>query len=320
MVKKKFRLFKHIVINTKFFGIRYLIFNIPYQLLKFISKNKFSAGGEDKIREVNFYKMLLKDTETGIHSDLIREGKREPFATDILTKDTQPGEVILEIGANIGYYTILQSKKIGPKGQIYAIEPEKENFEYLKKNVKLNKLNNVTLFKQAIGDKNGELEIYAYEQGNLNSPFKWDDNYKGKEKVKEQTIDTFLEGKKDPNWIRMDVEGYEYNILIGAKKTLRNKNLKRMFIEFHFGMVEKQNMVDLLKMIRDSGFEIEYAIVEDKAISECLGRFSKLKKFFYKNRRKYAVLKNLKIDNILKRDDILDGHIGAFEIFLKRKD
>ena len=320
MTGGKFRLFKHLALNTRFFGVRYLFFNIPYQFLKLISKNKTTANGKDKIRDVNFYKMLLKNTETGIHSDLLREGKREPFATEILMKDTLPGEVVLEIGANIGYYTILQSKKIGPRGKIYAIEPEKDNFEYLKKNVKLNSLDNVTLFKQAIGDKNGELKIYAYAEGNLNSPFKWGDHYNRTEIVKEQTIDKFLEGKQDPNWIRMDVEGYEYNILIGAKKTLMNKNLKRMFIEFHFGMVEKKNMIELLELIRDTGFEIEYAIVEDKSISECLGQFSKLKKFFYKNRRKYAVLKNLKIDNILKRDDILEGYIGAFEIFLKKKD
>ena len=263
--------------------------------------------------------MILKDTGRGIHSDLLREGKREPFATEILEKNTLRGEIVLEIGANIGYYTILQSNKIGSIGKIYAIEPEKDNFNYLKKNVKLNNLKNVALFKQAIGDKNGKLEIYTYKEGNLNSPLMWKKDYDGKEIVKEQTIEKFLEGKKTPNWIRMDVEGYEYNILKDAKKTLNNPELKKMFIEFHFGLVEKKKMVKLLKILLECGFDIDYAIVEDKSISECLGKFSKLKKFFYKKRRKYIVLKDLKIKDMLKREDILEGHIGAFEIFFSKK-
>jgi FkbM family methyltransferase len=320
MVEENFNPVKHLWINTKFFGLRYIIFNIPYQILKAVSLNNKNYSGKDIIKRVNNYKMVLKDIGTGIHSDLLREGKREPFATKILEEETKEGEVILEAGANIGYYTILQSKKIGPRGKIYAVEPEKDNFSYLKKNVKLNNLKNVTLFKQAIGDKNGKLALYTYDEGNLNSPIMWKGDYKGKEIVKEQTIDKFLEGKRTPNWIRMDVEGYEYNILRGAKKTLQNKNLRRMFIEFHFGMVEKKRMVELLELLFESGFDIEYAIVEDKSISECLGSFSKLKKFFYKSRRKYAVLTNLKIKDILKREDILEGYIGAFEIFFKRKD
>ena len=319
MENKKFKPIKHLIINTKFFGLRYLIFNIPYQVLKIISSNKSSYSNKDIIKKVNLYKMVLKDVGTGIHSDLLREGRREPFATKILEKKTEEGEVVLEIGANIGYYTILQSKIVGTKGRIYAVEPEKDNFEYLKKNVSLNKLKNVSLFKQAIGNKNGKLELYTYEQGNLNSPIKWSEDYIGKEVVKENTVDSFLKGKRAPIWIRMDVEGYEYNIFKGAKKTLNNPDLRKMFIEFHFGLVEKKKMIELLNIIKNSGFEIDYAIVEDKSISECLGQFGNLKKFFYRQRKKYAVFKNLKIEDILKREDILDGHIGAFEIFLSRK-
>lgn len=316
---KRFNPLKHIIVNTKFFGLRYLIFNTPYQLLKAVSSNKEPFGGQDKVRAVNSYKMVLKDIGTGIHSDLLNEGKREPFATKILEKSTLPGEIVLEAGANIGYYTILQSKKVGPRGKIYAIEPEKENFEYLKKNIKLNNLKNVSSFKEALGNKNGTLEIYTYEQGNLNSPIKWGESYVGKENVKVSKLDDFLKGKRIPNWIRMDVEGYEYEILLGAKKTLKNGSLKKLFIEFHFGMLEKEKMVLLLKLLKESGFEIDVAIVEDKSISECKGQFKKAKEFFYKKRRKYKVLDKISLDEICNNKDILEGHLGAFEIFLSKR-
>lgn len=318
-MKNNFNPFRHLLANVRTFGVRYLIFNIPYQLLKLIKqKNKISRNNQDVIRKVNGYKMMLNSSKKGIHSDLLEAGIREPLATKIVEKKTKPGEVVLEVGANIGYYTIMQSKIIGKSGRIYAIEPISDNLNYLRRNINLNNLKNVEVHPIALREKNKKLEIFTFEEANLNSAIKWSDRNLGSETVVGMTMDSFLKGKRSPNWIRMDVEGYEWNILMGAKKSLKNKNLKNLFIEVHFDLLPRKKIEAIFKLLKENNFKIKYAVVEDKSISECRGPLKGLKKFFYTMRKKYRVFKNISIDDILKNDDILDGHIGAMEIFFVR--
>ena len=84
----------------------------------------------------------------------------EPFETSLLTAEVRPGMTIVDIGANIGYYTLLFSKLTGESGCVYAFEPEPKNFALLQQNLSRNNRTNVVAFNLAASDLTGESFLY----------------------------------------------------------------------------------------------------------------------------------------------------------------
>ncbi len=218
------------------------------------------------IVEVNNSKMLLFPKKGAVHKDLFLHKKREFICTDRLIRDSviQKGEVVLDIGANIGYYVLIESQLVGAKGKVYAVEPVKVNIELLKKNLHLNNLKNVDTFQTAFGECNEESVIYVSNCANLSSMKR--DSVGGKiigiQTTSKETVDKFLKDKPLPSFIRMDVEGYEYEILSGMVQTLKG-NLK-ILIEVHpYFLLEKLD--DFFQILRQNGFWVRFAVFEGKA-------------------------------------------------------
>ena len=131
------------------------------------------------------------------------------------------GDVVLDIGANIGYYALLESMLVGETGLVYAVEPVISNFKQLEKNIQLNNAGNIRSFQFAFGAEKAETEIYISDKCNwctLNKEAIRD--CVGSQKVSVVPVDSFLEDKATPKLIRMDVEGYEYEVLQGMTNTL----------------------------------------------------------------------------------------------------
>ena len=72
--------------------------------------------------------------------------------TDVVTKEIQPGDTVLDLGANIGYFTLLFAKLVGNNGIVFAFEPEPQNIALLTKNIKINNYKNVTLVPKAVSN------------------------------------------------------------------------------------------------------------------------------------------------------------------------
>ena len=86
--------------------------------------------------------------------------KYEPYETKLILRQVKKSDVAVDVGANIGYYTILLADKVGKTGKVYAFEPDKINFEILLKNIKANNLENVIAVNVAVGSKNGKDYLY----------------------------------------------------------------------------------------------------------------------------------------------------------------
>jgi len=136
----------------------------------------------------------------------------------------------IDIGANIGKYTIMIGRKI--KGRVIAIEPEKKNFEILKTNVKLNKLNNIILINSACSSKNGQRKFFLDETGTEASSF-YQEKVQSSKTIAVQTkkLDNILNelGIKKVDLNKIDVEGAEADVLKGAIKTLKNSHPEIIF-------------------------------------------------------------------------------------------
>lgn len=147
----------------------------------------------------------------------------EPLQTKVIKDLVKEGDIVVDAGANIGYYTILLSKLVGSTGKVYAFEPSKNSIKLLKKNLKFNKCNNVILITKALSDKEGELSFYINQLDKGNNSIK---EAIGSEKVKVKctTIDSCIPKDENISLMKMDIEEAELLALGGAKETLKRCN------------------------------------------------------------------------------------------------
>jgi FkbM family methyltransferase len=123
----------------------------------------------------------------------------------------------LDIGAHIGRYALEIAKAVGEKGLVIAIEPQPENYACLVKNIRLNKFENITALNVAGWDKDCKMELFS--TGGSSPSLKWNHGLGGF-MVEARVLDNLVKGIK-VDWIKIDVEGAEYEVLRGLENTLR---------------------------------------------------------------------------------------------------
>ena len=227
-------------------------------------------NGREIILEINNrYKMSLNFDDKGICTELIVNKTREVFSTNHFQKIITENMTIIDIGANIGYYALLESQ-LASKGHIHAIEPVLGTYNLLKKNIALNNCTNISTYNFAIADVDGYKDMYIYDKCNWSSFTK---NPVGTIidtiQVPIFTLDKFIEsyGTQHPHFIRMDVEGFEYEILMGSQKTLQKPGPLIFCIEIHPHLISKEKVTTIIDLMKDNGFTIN-SIFIDMDLSE----------------------------------------------------
>ena len=179
-------------------------------------------------KKIYNYKMLLDLYDKGISRTLLLFGKRELEHKKMLEDIIKPEMTVLDIGANIGYYSLMMLELMGNKGKLIAVEPSPSNIEILRKNLLLNKYNDIEVHNAAISDENGTKKFFLSEMSNLNTL-----NYTEKKSlnltgetinVKTLTVPQIMEGR-NLDLIRMDVEGHEVEVLNGLIPNIGVNNL-----------------------------------------------------------------------------------------------
>lgn len=178
----------------------------------------------------NGQKMLVYSQDVCSGISLILTGKYEQTTTNLFLENVKTGNIVLDIGANNGYYSLLASKKIGKQGQVYAFEPDKNNLVLLRKNILLNKISNIKVFDVAVSDKIGTVQFSSDSIHTGKSTIILD-NKGNNQIVKCVALDTFFK-KIKIDTIIMDIEGAEFLALKGAKKTFKNNNIT-LFFEYN---------------------------------------------------------------------------------------
>jgi len=133
-----------------------------------------------------------------------------------LERLVSPDAVVFDVGANVGFYTLLASKLVGPKGRVFAFEPLPRNLHYLKRHLAMNRASNVALFEAAVWDRSGIVRFDAgpdASQGRVHAD--------GFDVASVSLDELWAEGSLPlPDVIKMDIEGGELHALRGARQML----------------------------------------------------------------------------------------------------
>ncbi len=285
----------------KFYHFKILI--IIFRNVYFIIMQKFFKK-ESLVANVYDYKMHIPLKYDGIGKVLYCLGGRELDHKWMIDKIVKQGDTILDLGVNIGYYAIMEAKKMKGIGKIYAIEPDPRNIEFLKKNIILNNIENLIEFEQgAISNKNGEAEFILSNKTNLNA-FALEEKNSSAINVSLYDFGDYLKNKDRIDLVRMDIEGHEIEVFESLYNFWQKKpNMipKKIIFETHLKVYKKsKKMAEILEKLFFIGYSIQYlsSSSEDTTLLKEFGYqpFKVLKDYpfirgIYKNIKKQDVIK-----------------------------
>jgi FkbM family methyltransferase len=211
----------------------------------------------------------------------------------------QNGDIIFDIGAHIGWYTINFAKRF-PKSHIYAFEPMGITFEFLKNNIDRNHIKNAILLNFGCSNKKEEKNLYYFKGGSALSSIENLINHKTAKKIKclLKPVDEIVEELKVPSvdFIKCDAEGSEFFILQGARRTIKKFN-PIIFIELYEEWCQKcgYSTKDVLDMLNSEGYIAFQAINGrlEKASSNKLENSERYNYFFLHQNKHSAIISNL---------------------------
>ncbi|MCX6719014.1 MAG: FkbM family methyltransferase [Candidatus Taylorbacteria bacterium] len=177
--------------------------------------------------------IMLDQTDVAVSGSLAI-GAFEKTEIDLFRRCLKPGMTVVDIGANIGYYTVIAAKNIGSNGKLFAYEPENRNYSFLEKNIGINKLTNVIPFKIGISDKKGTNKLYLDDDNKGRHSFVFNED-KSAISIETDTLDESLRRYGSPtiDIIKIDIEGAEFLALQGMKETIKRSPNLIIFSELY---------------------------------------------------------------------------------------
>lgn len=160
----------------------------------------------------------------------IIKNKQDKREIELLRRYVKPGFTVLDIGANIGFYTRILSDLAGPHGHVFSFEPDRVNFSHLKANC--SGLNNVTLINKAVGATDGMLKIYRSPVLNVDHRTYPVENFESVEEISCTALDSFFSGGKKIDFIKIDIQGFELSAFEGMQGLLEANPQIHILSEF----------------------------------------------------------------------------------------
>jgi FkbM family methyltransferase len=147
----------------------------------------------------------------------------EPDEVALVKHYVQPGDVVIDVGANIGYYTLLFAQLVGIEGWVFAFEPEPDNFTILQQNIQLNQYHNISLVQKALSAENKTTKLFLCNENK--GMHRLYPSVCCAENINVNSVrldDELPSWVQHVNFIKMDIEGAEYLALLGMQDLIRH--------------------------------------------------------------------------------------------------
>lgn len=228
-----------------------LKFLVGIFLIKLNVSHFFKIKMEDYF--LNFYPTALSLT---LWLDTKARNEDELFFENYLRR----GDNVIDVGANIGSLT-LKAASLIKNGKVFAIEPHPEIYRYLIENIKLNNFDNIECFNIIAGDKN-QLQSFSDVKSDDQNSVRIDERGI---KLRQQKIDDFIDNELEFALVKIDVEGYEKFVILGAKNVL--KKTKCVYFEASDKLYRNYQYAyqDIFTLLTSLGFSV-FKIQENKII------------------------------------------------------
>ncbi len=174
----------------------------------------------------------------------------------------KPGMTFIDVGAHVGQYSLLASGLVGREGTVHSFEPEPETFALLQHNIRINGLQNVHLIRCALAKSSKDVELYVARPDNIGqTSLRQPNNFSGvRVKVQCRTLDDYAEehGIDRIHLIKIDVEGAELDVLLGARGILSRNPKPHIIIEFweEFLQAYGSSCAQVAEFLQNSGYNL----------------------------------------------------------------
>jgi FkbM family methyltransferase len=196
----------------------------------------------------------------------MQRGTYEPFATQLFKEVVKNGMVVCDIGAQIGYYTLLAAWNVGQQGQVYAFEPDPRSFSYLIRNIEQNGLSKVVVpVNKAVSNRGGTVMLYLDEIDARGSSLFRHPHVGKRVSVEALILDEFFPKHIGVDVVKIDAEGSELLVLESMERLLGRTKQIKLFVECNPFMLKiaGSSVEELTSKLRSHGFNIK--IIDERA-------------------------------------------------------
>jgi len=250
-------------------------------LLRYIKRRSLTYGNPVKSCNIAGYTIITNISE-GIQKSMYIGGfelEETQWVYDIL----KPGMVFVDVGASYGYYSFIASSLVGSTGRVYAFEPSESPFAMFTHNIRQNNITNIHPYNIGLGDKEEQLELYdsvglPENPHNIHAPsfIPAGRHYVASQLLGKKpitTLDLFskVHGIRYIDLIKIDVEGFELQVLKGMRQLFRGGKVKRVFIEYvdHDPLLSEGSITkEMDTFLTAYGFRIEKTRIYEKGTDE----------------------------------------------------
>lgn len=199
---------------------------------------------------------------------------------EFLKRNVKKGDIVLDIGANIGFYSKILSELVGLAGKVYCFEPDKKNYNYFLKNTK--GIANVFGVNKAVADQTKTLKLYTSKLLNVDHRTYKVDEFEQEITIDAVSIDDFVGDKFKVDFIKMDIQGFEVSAIKGMQKILSNNPSLKLLTElWPYGLRKAGcSCAEMVNLIEQYGYRI-YELVNKEHLPLTKEKISQIENLEY---------------------------------------
>jgi FkbM family methyltransferase len=210
-------------------------------------------------RTIHGHKMYVDTRDVSLAPHILLDGNWESWVSDLFLQMVKPGMTVLDVGANIGWFSLLAAQNVGPQGRVIAFEPDPNTHGLVTDTLEINGFRDrAIVLKAAVSDEPGEATFYRWSQHHGSNGLVINDDIRREfpeqvEEIKVEVItidDVIAEAGGNVDVIKIDAEGAEPNVLRGAQRVLAANPNVRILLEY------RPPCAPVLRAMRDDGFAI----------------------------------------------------------------